>query len=108
MHARTSAAPKVLFAVVQVHAAALALGNALLEAKQFRHNALHRVAADVTDAVAAVGRDDVIIGRQTGLETRSNGFLAVVKVKETADVAVLWQLINDCCLQEGIGGDRRG
>ena len=69
------AAPELVFARVEVHGAALALLAADGEAVQLRRNVAHARPPEVLDAVAPVGRDDVVVLRDRCLDTNGNGLL---------------------------------
>ena len=69
------AAPELVFARVEVHGAALALLAADGKAVQLRRNVAHARPPEVLDAVAPVGRDDVVVLRDRCLDTNGNGLL---------------------------------
>ncbi|RUP43646.1 hypothetical protein BC936DRAFT_136915, partial [Jimgerdemannia flammicorona] len=58
-----------------VHGPALALGDAILAAEQFGHDALNGTTAYVGKAVAAVGGDDMVVGRDGRFHADGDGFL---------------------------------
>lgn len=69
------AAPELVLARVEVHGAALALLAADGEAVELRRNVAYARPPQVLDAVAPVGRDDVVVLRDRCLNANRNGLL---------------------------------
>ena len=81
------AAHEVQLGAEQVHGAALALAAAGDLAHQLRHNFVAGHATGESLAVVPVMGHDVVVGAQGVDGSDGDGFLAVVDVKETLDVA---------------------
>lgn len=55
---------------------------------------LHGGSAQQSSAVASVGSDPAVLHGHGGVHSRSNGFLSVIQVAESADVARLWRVLR--------------
>mmetsp|Transcript_33605 Transcript_33605/g.41443 ORF Transcript_33605/g.41443 Transcript_33605/m.41443 type:complete len:295 (+) Transcript_33605:501-1385(+) len=86
---------EVALSVVVVHGATLAHGGAGLFTHHLGHDSVGSVATGESLAMVAVGSDEAVLARHTGLTASSDGLLTVVKMAESANLSLLVQLIGE-------------
>ena len=77
-----------------VHGTALAVGNALAAAEELADDGRDGGAAHVGEAVAAVGRDEVVILRDRVLDADGDGLLPGRQMAEAPDLLLLVQPVG--------------
>ena len=94
-HLRTDDAVATVEALGEhVHGAALAVGDALAAAQELADDLLDAGAAHQGVAVAAVGRDDVVLFGDCVLNARRDGFLARGEMAEAPDLLLLVESVG--------------
>ena len=77
-----------------VHGTALAVRHAALSTEQLGNDTLDRPAAKDGERVASVGRDDLVVWLDAGLEADRDGLLPDGEVAESANHLLLVQLVG--------------
>ena len=77
-----------------MHGASLAVSNTFSATEQFANDGFDGSAAHESEAVAAVGGDDVVFFGEGVFDTDGNGFLSGGEMAETADFLLLVESVG--------------